>query len=190
MCERVWRNTQDCEVKQGLAAGSHEWLAACKPPEDAHEWSMQRSWTVMPAVALQDKKSRLAIQLARGLDSWLSQVVRPSRLSTLLWKKLTLHIPFSLQYKYPLYPQNIESFQREFWERNPREKQDWRIHNLYVVTFIFLYSHPLHCYILERFISQNFSHLTHICEKAFWYFGKQFRRNQFILVDAMGYSGI
>ena len=34
------------------------------------------------------------------------------------------------------------------------------------------------------------SHLTHICEKAFWCFGKQFKRNQFILVDAMGYSGI
>ena len=29
-------------------------------------------------------------------------------------EKLTLHIPFSLQYKYPLYPRNIESFQREF----------------------------------------------------------------------------
>ena len=25
-------------------------------------------------------------------------------------EKLTLHIPFSLQYKYPLYPRNIESF--------------------------------------------------------------------------------
>ena len=39
-------------------------------------------------------------------------------------EKLTLRIPFSLQYKYPLYPRNIESFQRKFWERNPREKQD------------------------------------------------------------------
>ena len=49
-------------------------------------------------------------------------------------EKLTLRIPFSLQYKYPLYPRNEESFQREFWERNPREKQDWLIHNLYIVT--------------------------------------------------------
>ena len=32
----------------------------------------------------------------------------------------------------PLYPQKKESFQREFWERNPREKQDWLIHNLYL----------------------------------------------------------
>ena len=29
-------------------------------------------------------------------------------------EKLTLRIPFSLQYKYPLYPRDIESFQREF----------------------------------------------------------------------------
>ena len=51
-----------------------------------------------------------------------------------IMEKLTLHIPFSLQYKYPLYPRNIESFQREFWKRNPREKQDWLIHNLYIMT--------------------------------------------------------
>ena len=38
-------------------------------------------------------------------------------------EKLTLRIPFSIQYKYPLYPQNVESFQREFWERNLRKKQ-------------------------------------------------------------------
>ena len=29
-------------------------------------------------------------------------------------EKLTLRIPFSLQYKYRLYPRNIESFHREF----------------------------------------------------------------------------
>ena len=130
VCERVWRNVQNCAVKQGLVAGSCEWLAACKPPEDVHEWSMQRSWTVMPAVALQDKKSSLTIQLVRGLDSRLSQVVSP-----LCYEKMTLRIPFSLQYEYLLYLRNVESFLREFWERNPREKQDWLIPNLYIVTF-------------------------------------------------------
>ena len=52
-------------------------LTACKLLEDAHKWSMQRSWTVMPTVALQDKKSKLAIQLARDLNSQLSQVTSP-----------------------------------------------------------------------------------------------------------------
>ena len=123
MYERVWRNAQNCAVKQGLAAGSRGWLVACKPPKDAHEWSMQKNWTIMLTVALQDKKSSLAIQLSR------SQVASP-----LCYEKMTLHIPFSLQYKYPIYPRNVESFQKEFWERNPREKQDWLIHNLYIMT--------------------------------------------------------
>ena len=51
----VWEseeNAQDCALKQGLATGSCEWLATGKSPEDAHEWSMQRSWTIMPTVAL------------------------------------------------------------------------------------------------------------------------------------------
>ena len=68
---------------------------------------------------------------------WISQVARDREAKSLVhyvMEKLTLRIPFSLQYKYPLYPQNIESFQREFWEKNPREKQDWLIHNLYIVT--------------------------------------------------------
>ena len=51
-----------------------------------------------------------------------------------IMEKLTLRIPFSLPYKCPLYPRNIESFQREFWEKNCREKWDWLIHNLYIVT--------------------------------------------------------
>ena len=39
-------------------------------------------------------------------------------------------------------------------------------------------------------LTKSISHLTHICEKAFWCFGKQFKRNQFIFVDAMCYSRI
>ena len=83
-------------------------------------------WGVNTAVALQDKKSRLAIQLAHGLNSRLSQVVksRGQVVSQLYFEKLTLRIPFSHKYKYLLYPRNVESFQSEFWEGNPCEKQD------------------------------------------------------------------
>ena len=49
-------------------------------------------------------------------------------------EKLTFHIPSHPTIYRPLYPRNLESFQREFWERNPREKQDWFIHNLYIET--------------------------------------------------------
>ena len=130
MCKRVWRNAQDCAVKQGLTTRICGWLAAGKPLNDAHEWSVQRRWTVMLAGALQDKKSRLAILFACDSIKSRGQVA-----NQLYFEKLDLRIPFLLQYKYPLYPRNVESFQREFYERNPREKQDWLIHNLHIETF-------------------------------------------------------
>ena len=82
VCERVWRkikivhSTRDSQLD----------LAACKSPKDAHEWSMQRSWTIILVGALQDKKSNLVIQLTRSLDSQLNQVARPSRQSTMFGK--------------------------------------------------------------------------------------------------------
>ena len=171
MCERVWRNAQDCAVKQRLATGSRGWLMAYKPPEDAHEWSMQRSWTVMPIVALQGKKSRLAIQLARSLDSQLSQVARPSHQSTLLWKNWLFaflsHFNINTPYTHEIQRASRENFERETLEKNKIDSSTiftWRL-------FKFLYSHPLHCYILERFITKTFSHHTHIREKAIWCLG-------------------
>ena len=49
----------------------------------------------MPAVTLQDKKSTLAIQFARGLDSQLRSREAKSPVHSVM-KKLTLRIPFSL----------------------------------------------------------------------------------------------
>ena len=131
------------------------------------------------------------VQTGHSVSSRLGLTTQKSRKAKSLvhnvMEKLTLCIPFSLRYKYPLYPQNIESFQREFWERNLREKQDWLIHNDFsnssTLTLSIVTS-------LRDSLTKSFSHLTHICERAFWCFGKQFGRNQFILVDAMGYSGI
>ena len=78
------------------------------------------------------------VQSGHSVGSRLGLVTQSSREAKspvhFVMEKLTLRIPFSLQYKYLLHPRNIESFQREFWERNPREKQDWLIHNLYIVT--------------------------------------------------------
>ena len=66
------------------------------------------------------------VQTGHSVSSWLGLVTQSSREAKspvhYVMEKLTLCIPFSLQYKYPLYPWNIENFQREFWERNPREK--------------------------------------------------------------------
>ena len=128
----------------------------------------------MPAVALQDKKSSLAIQLVRGLDLQLSQVARPSRQSTMLWKNWLFaflsHSSINALYTHEILSASRENFERETLEKNKIDSSTIFTYWL----FKFLNSHPFHCYILERFISQNFSHHTHICEKAFWCFGKQF----------------
>ena len=88
----------------------------------------------MPAVALQDKSPRLARPLARDLNSRLSPVARPSRQTTIFRKNwLFAFLSHPTIYR-PLYPRNVESFQREFWEKNPREKQDWLIYNLHIET--------------------------------------------------------
>ena len=106
--------------------------------------------------------------------------------ATPILKILTLHIPFSPQYKYPLYPQKKESFQREFWERNSRVKQDWFINNLYIrdsSNFSTLFLSIVK--ILRGHFTITFSHHIHYCERAVWCSGKQLGRSQFTLVDAM-----
>ena len=73
-------------------------------------------------------------QAGQAVSSWLSLVTRPSRQTTLFGKHwLFAFLSHPIIYR-PLYSWNIESFQREFWERNPREKQDWFIHNLHMET--------------------------------------------------------
>ena len=117
----VWKSVKKYS-KLCSETGTHGWLAACKLLEDAHEWSMQRSWTVMPAVALQDKKSSLAIQLARGLDSRLSQVARPSCQFTLLWKNWLFaflsHFNINTPYTHKILRASRENFERETLEKN------------------------------------------------------------------------
>ena len=122
VCERVWRKVQDCALSKGLMTGFCGLLAACKSPKDAHKWSMQRSWTVTLVGALQDKKSSLAIQLARGLDSRLNQVARPSRQSTLLWKNwLFAFLSYSsinTPCTHEMLRASKENFKRETLEKN------------------------------------------------------------------------
>ena len=68
----------------------------------------------------------LQLELATQLSREVKSLEHP------VWKKLTFHIPSHPTIYIPLYPRFRESFQREFWKRNPKEKQDWLIHNLYL----------------------------------------------------------
>ena len=142
-------------------------------------WSMQGSWKVMPAVALQDESPRLARPLARVLNSRLNPVARLSHQTTLFGKNwLFAFLSHPTIYK-PLYPRYLESFQMEFWERNPREKQAWFIHNLHVETLQIplLSSSPLlHPWAVHYQIL--FSPYLYLWE-CHLVFGKQLRRDQF-----------
>ena len=77
-------------------------------------------------------------QAGQAVSSRLELATQPSREVKSpdhpIWEKLTFYIPSHPTIYIPLYPRYSESFQREFWERNPREKQDWFIHNLHIET--------------------------------------------------------
>ena len=154
-------------------------LATGKPPKLAHVWSMQGSWRVMPTVALQGKSPRLARPLARDLNSRLSPVARPSCQTTLFEKNwLFAFLSHPTIYR-SLYPRNLKSFQREFWERNLREKQDWFILNLHIETLqiLLLSSSPL-SNPWEVHYQNLFSPYPYLWESHL-VFGKQLRRDQF-----------
>ena len=105
--------------------------------------------------------------------------------ATPVLKNLTFHILLSPQYKYPLYPQMKESFQREFWERNPKETQDWFTYNLYIRVFSNFSTLFLSIIkSLKGILPKPCSHHIHHCERAVWFSGKQLGRNQSTLVDA------
>ena len=123
------------------------------------------------------------VQTGHSVSSWLELAAQSSReakppASSVL-EKLTLRIPNTHKYKYPTYPRNIESFQREYWERNPREKQDWLIHNLHIETLQIpllspsplLYPWEIHCQNL-------FPSYPHLWE-GHLVLGKQLERDQF-----------
>ena len=112
------------------------------------------------------------VQTGHSVSSWLELAAQSSReakppASSIL-EKLTLRIPNTHKYKYPSYPQNIRA-SRENIERETLEKNKIDLSTIFTKRlFKLLYSHPLHCYILERFIIKTFSHHTHIYEKAIW----------------------
>ena len=112
------------QEKQGLATGSRGWLAIA---------SRQKLHTCQTCQKLKHHASwsttRQNRTTSRSIISQLELMTQSSREAKLraspILKNLTLRIPFSPQYKYPFYPRKKKSFQREFWEENPREKQDW-----------------------------------------------------------------
>ena len=83
--------------------------------------------------------ARQKSQASQAISLRLELETQPSREAKSpnhhVWEKLTFHISSHPTIYRPLYPWNVKSFQREFWKRNPREKQDLFIDNLHIETF-------------------------------------------------------
>ena len=151
----------------------------CKPLEWCTRAKHARSWSVAPAVALQDKNPRLARPFAYSLNSQLNPVTRSSCQNTLFGKIWLFTFLLTLLYIYP-YTHNLERASKENFERETLEKTRLiHLQSLPKRLFKLLYSLPLHSQILERLITKTFSHHIHSCERAVWCFGKQLGRNQF-----------
>ena len=133
---RVWESMKKCS-RLCKEAGTRDWILqvahGCKLPDVEHVPSMSEVEALCQLEHYRTKSSNWSFSyLALELTT---QSSRKSKLpASSIFKNPTLRIPFSLQYKYPLYPWNIVSFQKEYWEKNPREKQDWLIHNLHIET--------------------------------------------------------
>ena len=180
MC--VWESVKNCS-SMCKEAGTRGWISrvarSCKLPEWCIRDKRARSWSVTPAVALQDKSPRLARSFARSLNSRLNPVARSSRQNTMFGKIWLFTFFLTLLYIYP-YTHDLERVSRENFERETLEKTRLtHPQSLPKRLFKFLYSLPLHCQILERLITKTFFHHIHFYERAVWCFGKQLGMNQF-----------
>ena len=154
MLKIVQRNRDSrLDLAGGQRLASHQKLHTCQA---CQKLKYHASWSTIGQ----------KVQTGRSVTSRLELVTQSSRESkppaSSVLKNLTLRIPFSPQYKYLLYLRNVESFQRETLGKNKIDSSTIFTQRL----FKFLYSHPVHCYILKKFIIKTFSHHTHIYEKA------------------------
>ena len=133
----MWESVKKCS-RLSSEAGTRGWISRVACGLQAARRCTQVKYVEMLNHHASSSTKGQKVQIGHSVSSQLGLTTKSSREAKSpvhsVMEKLTLCIPFSLQYKYPLYPWNIESFQKEFWERNPREKQDWLIHNLYIMT--------------------------------------------------------
>ena len=120
----VWESVKNCS-RLCKETGTYGWISqvarSCKPPEWCIHAKHAKSWSVAPAVALQDKSPRLARPFARGLNLQLNLVARSSRQNTLFRKIWLFTFLLTLLYIYP-YTHDLERAFRENFERQTLEK--------------------------------------------------------------------
>ena len=91
VCEKVWRNAQECALKKGLVTGSHDWQVTKGGTRVKHagELKSHASCTVGQN-----------FQSGQIVSSRLVLVARPSQQNTPFVRNLTLHTPYIPYYKY------------------------------------------------------------------------------------------
>ena len=97
--------TRDCI---SWVARGFQVARSCTRAKHAEKLKRHASWSTIG----QKVQSGLLVSLRLGLATQSSRKAKSPIHSVM--KKMTLHIPFSLQYKYPVYLRNVESFQRDF----------------------------------------------------------------------------
>ena len=117
----VWENVKK-KLKSVHLVGPRDWISqlasrqswhtyeACRGAKESRQ--LEHYMTKFQSSQTVSSRLKLTTQLSREVKSPDHSV----------WEKLTFRIPNTHQYKYPLYPRIVDSFQREFSERNPREK--------------------------------------------------------------------
>ena len=113
----VWESVKKCSSLCKVA-GTRDWNSwvacgwqaarLCTQVKHAKKMNSHANWSII----------RQKVQSGNSVCSQLELATQSSREAkspaNSVLKNLTLCIPFSLQYKYPLYPRNVESFQREY----------------------------------------------------------------------------
>ena len=177
MCERVWRNAQECARKQRFMAWSRRWLAAASRQtqhtcQACRKVNSHASWSTT---------GQLAIRLSRDWNSRLSQAARSSR----FWKNLTFRIPLHSSINTPFTHTwkgvSKENFERETLKKNKIDSPT--IYTLESLQIPQLSSSPL-SNPWEALITKPGSHHYHLCETDVWSSGKHLGRSQYSLVDA------
>ena len=116
------------DLRLDLASGS--WLASHQKLHTCQACQKLKCHASWSTTGQKVKTGRL---VTSRLEPTTRQVARQSRQLALFWKTDSSHSSLTLVY-IPLVPTKCGELLERIWERNPRKKQDWLIHNLHIET--------------------------------------------------------
>ena len=137
----VWESVKKCP-RMCTEAGTYDWISRVARDWQAAKWCTRVKHAEKLNCHASYSITRQKVQTSHLVSLWLGLVTQSSReakspassiLKNWLYAFLS-HSTINTSYTHEILKASKENFEREFWERNPREKQDWLIHNLYIVT--------------------------------------------------------